>query len=363
MSDITQWASGGTSTAPSNAYILQGFVAGESPASANFNWIIQELVNYTDTQIAGVSGGVDTTGASAGDIAYYDGASVVMDTPLNVIGNSTETAQGLIQIATQVVVDAGTDDTQAVTPLKLKTNLDTRFGANTTPMDTTGMTANQVLRMNAALTELEPVDAVDLIPDATTTVKGIIELATNAETQTGTDTVRGVTPAGLASVTSTETRAGLSEISTTAEMLTGTDDTNKLINPKKLNDLFDYAGGAYSNGEVPAWDSTLNAGAGGFSATPVASIGTTWTDVTASRNRAVTYTNSTGKTIFVSIKIASGGSFPSGYLYIDGNMMSTNSTATGTNNTTIAPIPNGSTYMFDTFPTTVGTIVSWWELI
>lgn len=34
-------------------------------------------------------------------------------------------------------------------------------------------------------------------PDATTTVKGVVELATNAETTTGTDTVRAVTPAGV----------------------------------------------------------------------------------------------------------------------------------------------------------------------
>lgn len=34
-------------------------------------------------------------------------------------------------------------------------------------------------------------------PDASDTVKGIVELATNAETITGTDTVRAVTPAGL----------------------------------------------------------------------------------------------------------------------------------------------------------------------
>lgn len=35
------------------------------------------------------------------------------------------------------------------------------------------------------------------IPDATETVKGVVELATTTEAQTGTDTVRAVTPAGL----------------------------------------------------------------------------------------------------------------------------------------------------------------------
>lgn len=38
------------------------------------------------------------------------------------------------------------------------------------------------------------------VPDATTTVKGIVELATTAETTTGTDTVRAVTPAGVKAV-------------------------------------------------------------------------------------------------------------------------------------------------------------------
>jgi len=39
-----------------------------------------------------------------------------------------------------------------------------------------------------------------VLSDASTSVKGIVELATDAETITGTDTVRAVTPAGLAAV-------------------------------------------------------------------------------------------------------------------------------------------------------------------
>jgi hypothetical protein len=38
------------------------------------------------------------------------------------------------------------------------------------------------------------------IKDATVSVKGVVELATSAETQTGTDTARAVTPAGLKSL-------------------------------------------------------------------------------------------------------------------------------------------------------------------
>lgn len=40
-------------------------------------------------------------------------------------------------------------------------------------------------------------DLADAIPDATVTIKGLVELATVSEATTGTDTVRAVTPAGL----------------------------------------------------------------------------------------------------------------------------------------------------------------------
>lgn len=63
------------------------------------------------------------------------------------------------------------------------------------------------------------------VVDATDTVKGIVELATDTETITGTDTVRAVTPFGLAAVTSTTARKGLIEIATEAEVTTGTDST------------------------------------------------------------------------------------------------------------------------------------------
>ena len=75
---------------------------------------------------------------------------------------------------------------------------------------------------------------------ATTTRRGVVELATNTETQSGTDTTRVVTPANLESKTATETRKGIAEIATQTEANAGTDDT-RMITPKKLvqaiNDL------------------------------------------------------------------------------------------------------------------------------
>lgn len=58
---------------------------------------------------------------------------------------------------------------------------------------------------------------------ATTTASGVVELATNAEAQAGTDAARAVTPAALAACTATENRAGMVELATVAEAKTGTD--------------------------------------------------------------------------------------------------------------------------------------------
>jgi hypothetical protein len=65
---------------------------------------------------------------------------------------------------------------------------------------------------------------------ATTAYAGVVEFATNTETQTGTDADRAVTPAGLASRTATTSRAGIVELATTAETTTGT-DTARAVTP------------------------------------------------------------------------------------------------------------------------------------
>jgi len=58
---------------------------------------------------------------------------------------------------------------------------------------------------------------------ASTTVMGYVQLATNAEAQAGSNNTKAITPAALASVTATEARKGLIEIATPAEALAGTD--------------------------------------------------------------------------------------------------------------------------------------------
>lgn len=80
---------------------------------------------------------------------------------------------------------------------------------------------------------------------ATTTVLGLVYLATDAETQTGTDSNKAVTPASLSSRTATETRTGIAEIATQAETDAGTDDA-RIVTPLKLKTLLDNRTGGYA---------------------------------------------------------------------------------------------------------------------
>lgn len=81
-------------------------------------------------------------------------------------------------------------------------------------------------------------DVLTSLADASVTVKGVIELATDTEVITGTDAVRAVTPLGLAGLTSTDTRKGLVELATTAEATTGT-DTARAVTPAGLKTVAD----------------------------------------------------------------------------------------------------------------------------
>lgn len=90
-------------------------------------------------------------------------------------------------------------------------------------------------------------------PDASTTVKGVAELATNAETQAGADSTRIVTPAGLSSRTATTGRTGIAELATQAET-DGGSDNSRIVTPATLTSgsNFDFSG---DDGEfkLPSW--------------------------------------------------------------------------------------------------------------
>jgi hypothetical protein len=139
-----------------------------------------------------------TTAFVQGEIAAISGVS-----------QATTTVAGKVELATSGETSALTDTQRAVTPSSLATLIGTLApkadpaftgvptaptaagGTNTTQLATTAFVAT-------ALASFSPSFA-----DATETVKGKVELATAAETATGTDNTRAVHPAGLKSVTDT----------------------------------------------------------------------------------------------------------------------------------------------------------------
>ncbi|SCU94325.1 hypothetical protein CNECB9_5260029 [Cupriavidus necator] len=88
---------------------------------------------------------------------------------------------------------------------------------------------------------------------ATDTRTGLVELATDAEAQTGTDTSRAVTPANLSARTATEARTGLAAIASQAEANTAADDS-KIITPKKMGVYVAAAVAALVNSSPAALD-------------------------------------------------------------------------------------------------------------
>lgn len=101
----------------------------------------------------------------------------------------------------------------------------------------TGLTTTDKTNLVSAINEVKA-GSSGAPPDASVTVKGIVELATLTEVATGTDTVRAVTPEGVrqertaivalipsAAPSASETVQGIVEMATVAEVATGTDTT------------------------------------------------------------------------------------------------------------------------------------------
>ena len=89
------------------------------------------------------------------------------------------------------------------------------------------------IEFNNLVTDVEALEDISIV-SATTTVEGKVELATDAETITGTDTGRVLTPANLQAMTASASRDGIVELATSAETVTGT-DTARAVTPAGLH--------------------------------------------------------------------------------------------------------------------------------
>ena len=138
--------------------------------------------------------------------------------------DASETVKGIAELATQTETNTGTDTGRIVTPATLAsyTGITNKTPQARTISTTAPLTGGGDLSANRTLA----------VSQGSETAQGVLELATDAETQTGTDTARAITPANLAARTATETRTGVIEIATSAEMTTGTDDV-RAVTPLK----------------------------------------------------------------------------------------------------------------------------------
>ena len=137
-----------------------------------------------------------------------------------VVPDASTSTKGIIEIATGAEVTAGTDTSRAVVPATLKTELDKKVdkvagkGLSTNDYDNT-----EKAKVAAAETEttlgidtasgdttkflnqkkqwVVPAGGSGSVPDASTSTKGIIQIATGAEVTAGTDTAKAVVPSTL----------------------------------------------------------------------------------------------------------------------------------------------------------------------
>ena len=247
-----------------------------------------------------------TAGTSTTQLATtaFVTAAVTTGTP-----DASETVKGIVELATAAETTTGTDNTRAVHPAGLKVELDKK--SNLASPTFTGTPAGPTATAGTSTTQLATTAfvaaAITAIPAASETVSGRVELATAAETTTGTDNTRAVHPAGLkveldkkanlasptftgtpaaptatagtnttqvattafvtAAITAipaaSETVRGRVELATAAETTTGTDNT-RAVHPaglrvellKKLN-----LTGGNMTGSVTATERTVTAGA------------------------------------------------------------------------------------------------------
>ena len=141
---------------------------------------------------------VNVAGATAGQALQYDGTTWKPVTP----PDASTTVKGRIELATQAEVDAGTDAERAVTPATLKGLVGAAIATGTAAaVAPTGPVNGQ---MWVDTSKAPPVTnvwdgtkwvQVGATPaDASTTVKGVIQLATAAEVLAGMDALKAVTP-------------------------------------------------------------------------------------------------------------------------------------------------------------------------
>ena len=164
-------------------------------------------------------------------------------------------------------------DTYTVYEVGLYTDKGTLFAvySQNTPILQKAAASKSLLAVDIKVTDFSA-DSVTfgdtnfLNPPATTETLGVVELATNAETITGTDSSRVVTCASLSARTSTTGRTGLIQLASNSEVAAGKNGT-KAITPLSLLSAFikqhgDWGLQKLPNGLILQWGQALIAPTG-----------------------------------------------------------------------------------------------------
>lgn len=189
-----------------------------------------------------VAAGTPTIGQHLTTRAYVEGAFQPLDSDLTAIAALSTTSYGRSLLA---LADAAAGRTAL------------GLGSLATASVITSSNITDGTIVNADISGSAAIDGTK-VNYATTDAQGVVELATTAETQTGSAADRAVTPAGLAATTATETRAGVVELATTAEATTGT-DTARAVTPAGVDAYVDavLAGNVTIGGDLLVDDDTL----------------------------------------------------------------------------------------------------------
>lgn len=137
---------------------------------------------------------------------------------------SSETLTGIAEIATQGEFDTGTDDARISTPLKIKTHFNDT--ARTSVVSQSGLIEQGTLWNHYNLD----------IKEASETQRGTLKLSTQVLTDAGVDDTTAVTPKKLHAKKASETSEGIVQIANQTETVAGT-IANKAVSPKNLKQV------------------------------------------------------------------------------------------------------------------------------
>lgn len=159
-----------------------------------------EATTGTDTAKAVTAAGVKAVGDTKAALSHTHAGTDITSgiVPATYLPTTSSSTLGIVQLATTTEATTGTNTTKAITPAGLKTVADTKVGGDgITSVKLVTTAPDPASQVAGTLYVVQGTTTTWAATPASTTVAGIVELATPAETITGTDTTRAVTPAGV----------------------------------------------------------------------------------------------------------------------------------------------------------------------